>query len=174
MSKNYIRNSLKPQMIGLKWFQANNYYKSSGNNIKFPKMRCEQPTQTNKTALCSPFRVFKWVSYLSWEQGGKIAEANLWDHFGMHYYMLWWRRNVNNTFKSAFYKKTGPPYCSTSAAFECSHLRVGKLLGYVIYRGFVVRTQHFRKLETCRIDVAFVSKGFNVYFMWNLAYQFKR
>ena len=51
-----------------------------------------------------------------------------------------------------------------SAAFECSHPRVGKLRGHVISRGFVVRTQHFRILETCRIDFALVNKGLNVSF----------
>jgi len=117
---------------------------------------------------------FKWVSYFKREQGRKLAEVNLWDHFGKHYYMLWWHQNFDNNLSNLFTKKTGPPYRSVPAASECSHTRVGKLLGQVISRGFVVRTQHFRILGTCRTDFLLVNKGFNVYVIRNLAHQLKR
>jgi len=112
--------------------------------------------------------LFKWVSYSPREQWGKIAQANLWHHIGMFYYMLWWRRTFDNNLNKLITKKKWVAILLcvglVSAAFECSHPRVGNLLGQVISRGFVVRAQHFRILETCRIDLALVNKGFNVSF----------
>jgi len=113
--------------------------------------------------------LFKWVSYFSREQGGKIAEANLWDHFGMHYCMLWWLRKFENNLNKLFTNKLGRHIAlcrllSSVHILALENCSVMLFLRICYCWGFVVRTQHFRILETCRIDLALVNKGFNVSF----------
>jgi len=68
----------------------------------------------------------------------------------------------------------GSCYCAVSAAFECSHLRVAKLLYYVISSGFVAKLKNFRLIETRRIDFTPFNKGSNVYIKCNIAHQLER
>ena len=56
----------------------------------------------------------------------------------------------------------------------CSYPRVVKLLDYVFPRRFLVIIWHSRTLETCRIGITPVKKGFNVHFVWNLCWKLKR